>query len=74
MVFLVVLRSLYWFPVCQRTEFKTLQWVHKALKRSFGTGWASVPRIKTKNGKTAFSFYPLLIWNKLPEDFRSAAI
>ena len=36
--------------------------------RSSGTGLLSVPRIKTKHGEAAFSFYAPRLWNKLPEN------
>lgn len=32
----------------------------------------SVPRVKTKHREAAFSFYAPHIWNKVPENFRSA--
>ena len=38
--------------------------------RSSGTGL--LPRIKTKQGEAAFSFYASRLWNKLPEYLRSA--
>ena len=41
--------------------------------RSSGTGLLFVPRVKTKHGQSAFSFYAPHIWNKLPETCRSAA-
>ncbi len=41
--------------------------------RSSGTGLLSVLRVKTKHGEAAFSFYALHIWNKLPENCKSAA-
>ena len=40
--------------------------------RSSGTGLLSVPRIKTKQGEAAFSFYASRLWNKLPEYLRLA--
>ena len=40
--------------------------------RSSGTGLLSVPRVKTKHGEAAFSFYAPHIWNKIPENCRSA--
>ena len=40
--------------------------------RSSGTGLLSVPRVKTKHGKAAFSYYAPTIWNKLPESCTSA--
>ncbi|MDG2594948.1 hypothetical protein P7M37_24555, partial [Vibrio parahaemolyticus] len=40
--------------------------------RSSGTGLLSVPRIKTKRGEAASSFYAPCLWNKLPEYLRSA--
>ena len=33
----------------------------------------SVPRVRTKHGEAAFSYYAPKIWNKLPETCRSAA-
>ena len=33
----------------------------------------SVPRVRTKHGEAAFSYYAPNIWNKLPESCRSAA-
>ena len=41
--------------------------------RSSGTGLLVVPRVRTKQGEAAFSFYAPHIWNKLPENCRSAA-
>lgn len=41
--------------------------------RSSGTGLLCVPRVRTKHGEAAFSFYAPHIWNKLPENCRSAA-
>ncbi|KAF7649923.1 hypothetical protein LDENG_00133860, partial [Lucifuga dentata] len=44
--------------------------------RSSGSALLSVLRVRTKHGKTAFSFSALeklLLWNKLPEDLRSAS-
>ena len=41
--------------------------------RSSGTGQLSVPRVRTKHGEAAFSYYAPSIWNKLPEICRSAA-
>ena len=41
--------------------------------RSTGTGLLRVPRVRTKQGEAAFSFYAPNIWNKLPENLRSAA-
>ena len=41
--------------------------------RSSGTGLLVVPRVRTKQGEAAFSFYAPHIWNKLPETCRSAA-
>ncbi|KAF7648679.1 hypothetical protein LDENG_00153240 [Lucifuga dentata] len=32
----------------------------------------SVPRVRTKHGEAAFSFSAPQLWNKLPEDLRSA--
>uniref|UniRef100_A0AAQ5X7A8 Reverse transcriptase domain-containing protein n=1 Tax=Amphiprion ocellaris TaxID=80972 RepID=A0AAQ5X7A8_AMPOC len=40
--------------------------------RSSGSGLLLVPRVKTKHGEAAFSFYAPYIWNKLPENCRSA--
>ena len=40
--------------------------------RSSRAGLLSVPRIKTKQGEAAFSFYAPRLWNKLPEYLRSA--
>uniref|UniRef100_A0A669DF59 Reverse transcriptase domain-containing protein n=1 Tax=Oreochromis niloticus TaxID=8128 RepID=A0A669DF59_ORENI len=40
--------------------------------RSSGSGLLSVPRVRTRHGEAAFSFYALYIWNKLPESLRSA--
>lgn len=40
--------------------------------RSSGTGLLTVPRVRTKHGEAAFSFYAPTIWNKLPENCRSA--
>ena len=40
--------------------------------RSSGTGLLSVPRVRTKHGEAAFSYYEPHIWNKLPENCRSA--
>ena len=34
--------------------------------RSSGSGLLSVPRIRTKHGKAAFSYYAPTNWNKLP--------
>ena len=44
------------------------------LLRLSGTGLLSVPRVKTKHGEAAFSFYAPHIWNKLPENCRSATL
>ena len=41
--------------------------------RSSGTGLLTVPRVRTKHGEAAFSYYAPYIWNKLPETCRSAA-
>ena len=41
--------------------------------RSSGTCLLSVPRIRTKHGAAAFSYYAPHIWNKLPENCRSAS-
>ena len=41
--------------------------------RSSGTGLLTVPRVRTKQGEAAFSYYAPKIWNKLPENLRSAA-
>ena len=40
--------------------------------RSSGSGLLCVPRIRTKHGEAAFSFYAPQIWNKLPENCRNA--
>ena len=40
--------------------------------RSSGTALLFVPRVRTKQGEAAFSFYAPHIWNKLPENCRSA--
>lgn len=40
--------------------------------RPSGTDLLTVHRLKTKRGEAAFSFYSPHIWNKLPENFRSA--
>ncbi|KAF7667413.1 hypothetical protein LDENG_00061870 [Lucifuga dentata] len=40
--------------------------------RSPGSGLLSVPRVRTKHGEAAFSFSAPQLWNKLPEDLRSA--
>ncbi len=40
--------------------------------RSSGTGLLYVPRTRIKHGEAAFSFYAPNIWNKLPENCRSA--
>uniref|UniRef100_A0A3P9BKS9 Reverse transcriptase domain-containing protein n=3 Tax=Maylandia zebra TaxID=106582 RepID=A0A3P9BKS9_9CICH len=40
--------------------------------RSSGSGLLSVPRVRTRHGEAAFSFYAPYIWNKLPESLRSA--
>ncbi|CAJ1082756.1 hypothetical protein KUCAC02_009465 [Xyrichtys novacula] len=40
--------------------------------RSSGAGLLSVPRVRTKRGEAAFSFYAPHVWNKLPENCRSA--
>ncbi|XP_068573506.1 uncharacterized protein, partial [Cebidichthys violaceus] len=40
--------------------------------RSSGTGLLSVPRVRTKHGEAAFSFFAPHIWNKVPESCRSA--
>ena len=40
--------------------------------RSSGTGLLTVPRVKTKHGEAAFSYYATHSWNKLPEDLRLA--
>ena len=40
--------------------------------RSSGSGLLSVPRITTKHGKAAFSYYAPTIWNKLPKSCTSA--
>ena len=37
------------------------------------SGQLSVPRVRTKHSKAAFSYYAPNIWNKLPETWRSAA-
>ena len=37
------------------------------------SGQLSVPRVRTKHGEAAFSYYAPNIWNKLPEICRSAA-
>ena len=40
--------------------------------RSSGSGFLSVPRVRTRHGEAAFSFYAPHVWNKLPESLRSA--
>ena len=40
--------------------------------RSSGTGLLTVPRVKTKHREAAFSFYAPHIWNKPPENLKSA--
>ena len=40
--------------------------------RSSGAGLLCVPKFRTKHGESAFSFYAPYIWNKLPENIRSA--
>ena len=40
--------------------------------RSSGAGLLCVPKVRTKHGESAFSFYAPHIWNKLPENIRSA--
>ena len=40
--------------------------------RSSGSSLLSVPRVRTKHGEAAFSFYAPQMWNKLPETCRSA--
>lgn len=42
--------------------------------RSTGTGLLTVPRVTTKtHGESSFYFYAPGLWNKLPEDLRTAA-
>ena len=41
--------------------------------RSSGSGLLSIPKVRTKHGETAFSYYVPHIWNKLPENCRSAS-
>ena len=86
------LRSLHWLSVHQRTYFKVLMLVYKALNgrgpkyisdlltqyepprplKSSGSSFLSVPRVRTRHGEAAFSFYAPHVWNKLPESLRSA--
>ncbi|KAF7668705.1 hypothetical protein LDENG_00294700, partial [Lucifuga dentata] len=40
--------------------------------RSSGSGLLSVPRVRTKHDEAAFSFSAPQLWNRLPEDLRSA--
>ena len=40
--------------------------------RSTGTGQLVVPRVKSKQGEMAFSFYAIHRWNQLPLVIRSA--
>ena len=42
--------------------------------RSSGSGLLSVPRVRTKPGAAALSYYEPHIWNKLPENCRSARL
>ncbi|KAF7646786.1 hypothetical protein LDENG_00182350 [Lucifuga dentata] len=40
--------------------------------RSSGSGLLSIPRVRTKHDEAAFSFSAPKLWNKLPENLRSA--
>ncbi|KAF7657082.1 hypothetical protein LDENG_00031860, partial [Lucifuga dentata] len=42
------------------------------LLRSSVSSLLSVPRFRTKHGEAAFSFSAPQLWNKLPQDLRSA--
>ena len=46
--------------------------LHYEPLRSSGTGLLTIPRVGTKKGEAAFSFYGPYIWNKLPQNCRSA--
>ncbi len=72
-----VLRSLHWFPVTFRIDFKVLLLVYKSLNglgpkyiadmlteykpnrplRSLGSSQLEIPRVHTKQGESAFSYY-----------------
>jgi len=50
--------------------------IHHELSRSCrisGAGLLSVPIVRTKHREAAFSFYGPYMWNKLPENCRSAS-
>ena len=40
--------------------------------RSLGTGQLVLPKVKTKHGEAAFSYYAAVKWNQLTESIRKA--
>ncbi len=83
-----VLRSLHWLPVTFRIDFKVILLLYKSLNglgpkdiaeykrnrplRSLGSRQLEIPRVHTKQGECAFSYYAARSWNQLPEEIRCA--
>ncbi len=80
-----VLRSLHWLPVTFRIDFKVLllnglgpKYIADMLTeykpnrplRSLGSSQLEIPRVHTKQGESAFSYYAAHNWNQLPEEIR----
>ncbi len=40
--------------------------------RSLGSSQLEIPRVHTKQGESAFSYYAARSWNQLPEEIRCA--
>uniref|UniRef100_A0A3B3B5V6 Reverse transcriptase domain-containing protein n=1 Tax=Oryzias melastigma TaxID=30732 RepID=A0A3B3B5V6_ORYME len=70
-VLLLVYKALNGLAPKYMTDLLT-QYVPARPLRSSGSGLLSVPRVRTKHGEAAFSFYAPQIWNRLPENLRSA--
>uniref|UniRef100_A0A3B3DTS3 Reverse transcriptase domain-containing protein n=3 Tax=Oryzias melastigma TaxID=30732 RepID=A0A3B3DTS3_ORYME len=70
-VLLLVYKALNGLAPKYMTDLLT-QYVPARPLRSSGSGLLSVPRVRTKHGEAAFSFYAPQIWNRLPENIRSA--
>ncbi len=45
---------------------------HNRPLRSVGSSQLEIPRVHTKHGESAFSYYAARSWNQLPEEIRCA--
>ncbi|KAF7651872.1 hypothetical protein LDENG_00104180 [Lucifuga dentata] len=70
-VLLLIYKSLNSLGPKYRTE---MLWQYEPSRplSSSGTDLLAVPRVKTKHGEAAFSYYAANTWNKLPDDLRLA--